>query len=496
MDRESEYIRARDVVGDRYELTALIGKGGMAEVWRADDRMVEREVAVKFLRPDTEDLRQLDTEDRLTELDALRGRFRREGRLLGTIRHPGIPELYGQGTHRGSPYLAMRLVEGVTLYEFLRQRQPLTLRVAAAVAVQIAEALACVHALPVVHRDLKPQNMMLSWEGSAALIDFGIAKPLGAGVTAYTRHGSTLGSRGYQAPEQILEREPTPYADIYSFGCVCYELFAGCPPFPASGDRGPIEQHLRDEPMPLCVHAGWIPGELDDLVLRMLAKEPQDRPDIGEVLSIVRCHAPSEGDPAPSPRLHPDPTLPFRAPDRARVNHDLTPDSSPGEMEAEWLDTAHVEEACAAAQKELDRGESGAAVRHLAGLAPRVRAEWGVRRPLVREVWWLAAEGLRRAGDYGGAAPLYTCLAEDMAKGEEAGQRAERAVLRLRAAECRLVLGQLNGASAALAEVVRTIETLPEEHARAVGRVREEVANELDRRRLDPPGQEPRTADG
>ena len=148
-------MKPGDVLEDRYQLEKLIGKGGMAEVWEARDLEVQRGVAVKFLRPD-QDPAGIEDEDAWFEnLTALRGRFRREGTLLGRLHHPGIPELFSQGSHGTDPYIVMRLIEGVSLHHFLERHNP-TVAVAAAIAAQAADALTHVHSLPVVHRDIKP----------------------------------------------------------------------------------------------------------------------------------------------------------------------------------------------------------------------------------------------------------------------------------------------------------------------------------------------------
>ncbi|MER7225958.1 serine/threonine-protein kinase [Streptomyces rubradiris] len=487
MDSGSQEFRAGEVVEGRYELAESIGKGGMAQVWRAADRETGLDVAVKFLRPDSEDLRQLDTLARQEELDVLRARFRRETMLLGRLDHPGIPELYGHGSHRGMPYMAMRHVPGVNLHKFLGEHGPLTLTVAAAVAAQVADALACAHTLPVVHRDLKPQNIMISDDGVAVLIDFGIAKPLGMGVTQYTRHGSTLGSRGYQAPEQILEKEPTTRTDVYCFGCVCYELFVGRPPFVADGTKGMVEQHLHDDPLPLAVHAAGIPGSLDDLVLRMLAKAPERRPTVEEVREVLAALTPRPGDPEPRPRLKRDPTAPFRLP-RERPIRRQPPAPSPSAPAAhdEWLDARAVEKLCDEAQREIHDGDPDHAVRRLEGLAERARDEWGSRRPLVRRVWELTAEGLRLAGECGPAARFYESIASELVHGDGPEERACRAVLRLRAAECRLAFGEIEEAIAAVEAAGHVAAGLPASLAARVEEVRREVDLDVTERLAGP----------
>ncbi|MEV7234109.1 serine/threonine-protein kinase [Streptomyces sp. NPDC051020] len=491
MDIEWQQVRSGEVLDGRYELRKSVGKGGMAAVWRAVDLGTGRSVAVKFLRPDTEDFQQFDTRERLAELKSLRGRFRREGALLGRLSHRGIPELFGQGTHYGMPYLVMRLVEGVTLHGFLAERGPLILPAAVAVAAQVADALACAHQLPVVHRDLKPQNIMLSREGIAVLIDFGIAKPLDAGATQYTRHGSTLGSRGYQAPEQILEKEPTTCTDVYALGCVCYKLCTGRAPFVADSTQLLNHQHLHDEPLPPGLHAAAIPDELDALVLRMLAKDPQDRPTVAEVRSTLQSWVPRPDDPGPRPRLDPDPTRPFRT----AVQEQPTRAPAPSRRDDEWLDVRDVERLCEAARRELHDGEPGAAVGRLAELAPRVRVEWGAKRPLVRDVWLLAAEGLRLLGDCGGAAGLYDGLGRELVCGDAPRDRAERAVLALRAAECRLAFGEISAALVVLDETKALAAALPAPQAAWVEQIRSEVELDVSERCAEPGSEQPGSAE-
>ncbi|MFF3497309.1 serine/threonine-protein kinase [Streptomyces sp. NPDC002795] len=487
MNMGSQEMRAGDVFAGRYELIEPIGKGGMAQVWRAKELPTGRDAAVKVLRPDSEDLEQLDTQEQLAELDMLRGRFRREATLLGRLRHPGIPELYGQGSHQGMPYLAMRLVTGLTLHKFLAEHAPLPLAVAAAVAAQVADALACAHTHPVVHRDLKPQNIMISDEGVGTLLDFGIAKPLESGATQYTRHGSTLGSRGYQAPEQILEKEPTALTDIYCFGCVCYELFAGRPPFVIDNEKGLIEQHLRATPLPPSLYAAGIPEVLDDLILRMLSKRPERRPAVGEVLDVVSSFTPRQGDPEPRPRLHPDPTAPFRLPAAAPAERPAAPPPSSSGYE-EWLDAREIEGLCEAAEGEIDAGVPDDAVRRIAGLAHRVRKEWGSRRPLVQRVWSLAAEGLRLAGDCGAAADLYRGIADGLVHGDGPEARAERGILRLRVAECRLAFGEIEAAIGVIEETGYLAARLPAPLGARVDVVLREVELDVTERLAEPGG--------
>ncbi|MFH8788910.1 serine/threonine-protein kinase [Streptomyces roseoverticillatus] len=489
MDADTYKPGAGDLIDGRYELKGSLGKGGMAHVWRAREVSGGREVAVKFLRHDSEALYCLDPHEREVELTVRNARFRREAGLLGTLDHPGITELYGSGSHQGVPYIAMRLVSGVSLRTYLDEHNPLPLAAAVAVAVQVAGALACAHTLPVVHRDLKPANIMIDDEGAVVLIDFGIAKPLRADATRYTAHGSTLGTRGYLAPEQLLELEPTPRTDVYCFGCIFYELLTGRPPFPLGADSGLTDKHLHEEPLPPSVYAAGIPEAIDDLVVRMLAKKPEQRPSVDEVLEVLAPFGPRPGDPEPRPRTRPDPTAPLRRPsDRVLRPRPalVAPPAASALVEEEWLDARTVERLCVQAESEIESGDPGEAADRLRGLTARVRKEWGEHRPLVRRVWQGAADGLRLAGDFGSAARLYRGIDDDLIHGDGPAERAERAVIRLRLAECRLAFGELEAAVSAVDTAGRTVAGLPPELGARVEDVRRTVDAQLTARLADP----------
>ncbi|WP_329598728.1 serine/threonine protein kinase [Streptomyces pseudovenezuelae] len=488
VDADTYRPSAGDLIDGRYELRDSLGKGGMAQVWRACEVSGGREVAVKFLRHDSEALYCLEPYEREAELAVGNARFRREAGLLGTLDHPGITELYGSGSHQGVPYIAMRLVNGVSLRTFLDEHNPLPLATAVAVAAQMAGALACAHTLPVVHRDLKPANIMIDDEGAVVLIDFGIAKPLRADATRYTAHGSTLGTRGYLAPEQLLELEPTARTDVYCFGCIFYELLTGRPPFPLGADSGLTDKHLHEKPLPPSVYAAGIPEPIEDLVVRMLAKKPEQRPAVGEVLTILAPFAPRPGAPGPSPCTHPDPTAPLRRP-QERTPRRPAPAPSPAESastEEEWLDQGAIDQLCTQAESEIASGEPGDAAAVLVGLTERVRSEWGERRPLVRRVWQGAADGLRLVGDFGTATRLYQAIGDDLIHGDGPAERAERAVIRLRLAECRLAFGELESAIRAVEAAGRTAAGLTPDLAARVEAVRVAVDTQLSARLADP----------
>lgn len=472
MEAGWEDVRAGELIDGRYELVDPTGKGAMAQIWRADDRKADRQVAVKFLRLDTEDLRQLDTREQEEEIAYRRLRIMREARLLAYLRHPNIPEQYDFGTHGGVPYLVMHHVAGINLRTFLKRYTPLTPTVAVSAAAQIAAAFVHAHERKVVHRDLKPENLMISERGVAFLIDFGISKQLGIESTL-TQPGSTLGTPGYQAPEQIQGEEATMATDVYSFCCVLYELLTGRPPFVASDRDGSVErQHLRTTPLRPGDLAAGIDNALDELVLRGLAKEPEQRPAIREILDVLDGFTPRPGDPAPRPQLPHDPTRPFRMPDERTAavrSPEREPASGTEDDEGEdWLDPDTVEALCSAAQRELEEGKPRDSVNELAELVPRVRQEWG-RNQLVRRVWELTAGGLWLVGNFRAAERLYDSIAKDLVRGNDPRERADRAVFGLRAARCRLESdGDTGAAINVVTEAGRIAAVLPEPYARQV----------------------------
>lgn len=478
-----EFTRG-EVVRGRYKLAESLGSGGMAAVWRAEDKRNGAWVAVKFMRPSREEMEALDTPEGRAVLGVLEGRFRREADLLGRLAHRGIPRLLDTGSYHTVPYIVMELVDGEQLGKY-RYLSSLSVAAAAAVGHQIADALAAAHRGDIVHRDLKPANVVIARSGVCALIDFGIAKPLGTNVTSYTRSGSTLGSTGYQAPEQLKGRAPTTRTDIYSLGCVFYRLFAGRPPFlivreaPLPCEDALREMHLCQIPDPVRKHLPHVPQAIDDLIARMLGKDPQDRPGIDEVLDILAPFLPREGDPAPQPRLDPDPTLPFRMPDG--VPQVVPPVAVAVAPSRSWLTVGEIDRMCAMVEAELaaddpdEPDDSDDAVRRLVDCAPRARAELGFRNARVVRIWGLAAEGLRLLGECGRAAEFYRDLLDDSSDARTPAALADRTRWALRFAECRLFFYEIAGAVEALREAAPVIARLPVDLAAPVREARSEL---------------------
>ncbi|MGW1541385.1 hypothetical protein ACWCPM_14305 [Streptomyces sp. NPDC002309] len=241
------------------------------------------------------------------------------------------------------------------------------------------------------------------------------------------------------------------------------------------------DMHLKAEPLAPSLHGAGVPPELDELILRMLAKSPQERPDAGEALEAFRPLAPRSGDPAPRPRLVPDPTAPFRSPRTSSARP-----ARPAPEAEEWLDPSDVADLCDAASREIEENAPAEAVGRLAELASRVRAEWGVRRPVVARVWRIAAEGLRLAGECGDAAKLYDGLAGELEPGDGENAVAARAVARLRAAECRLAFGEIDAALRVITDCLSLAGELPAQLAKRITDVCSEVTVDVEERCADP----------
>ncbi|MEU1995506.1 serine/threonine-protein kinase [Nocardia gamkensis] len=472
-------IRAGALVGFRFRLELPIGKGGVAEVWRAHDVESDRTVAVKFLRPSEEIAEAVDTRWRDDELQVVYARFEREAKLLGAMNHRAIPALVHHGNYRGTPYLVMQFIDGVSLREYLDRWRPLPEGHAVTIAVEVAGALDAAHQKPVVHRDLKPQNIVIGDDGRVFLLDFGIALPLTSGTTRYTLQGGTLGSPGYQAPEQIREDPVEPRTDSYPLGCILFEMITGRTPFLAGDSRGLAGQHLDCAPPSLAEYVPHVPPEIDGLVHRMLAKQPYERPDMAEIIEVLAPFLPApESAPVPAPRPTPDPTRWYRSPTGAVASAVPSAASRP-RPSSTWLKRSDVRELCADAEQELAAGNPGAALAALAASADAIRKQWGPRREEARRARFLAAEGLRVQGECGRAEDLYRQIADDLDGGATVEDLVAVAICTLRAAECGLAFGNSDPALSALGELDATIAVLPAERAGEVRAVWSELVTNL-----------------
>ncbi|MFD0205807.1 MULTISPECIES: serine/threonine-protein kinase [Saccharothrix] len=249
-----------EVVDGRYALGSLFGSGGMAEVYRAVDTRLDRDVAIKFF------LGQASGEDRI--------RLDREAEVLGSLRCPGLVEVYGTGSFRGRPYFVMQPVEGGTLRR--RMRGAMSPAVVAAIGAQVAGVLAHVHANDVVHRDVKPSNILLDTAGRRAyLADFGLA--LQAQVTRVTKSGILVGTAGYLAPEQVRGGDVLPAADVYALGLVLLECLTGRPEYPGGDTEAALARLHREPRIPANLPDPWT-----DVLTAMTATDPAKRPSAAE----------------------------------------------------------------------------------------------------------------------------------------------------------------------------------------------------------------------
>ncbi|MEJ7842241.1 MAG: protein kinase, partial [Rubrobacter sp.] len=251
-------------INGRYVTSELLGGGGMAQVFLARDEVLERDVAIKVLRG------QYAEDEEFVE------RFRREALGVASLSHPNIVQVYDRGVSEdGRYYIAMEYVPGGTLKDRIVRNGPLSPDTASSVAVQIADALGAAHERGLIHRDVKPQNVLVTASGDVKVADFGIARAAAADVISRT--SAVLGTARYMSPEQAMGQEVGPPSDLYSLGVVLYEMLTGEVPFEADTPVAVSMKHVNEPPRPPREIRGEIPEELDAVVLKLLAKDPGAR---------------------------------------------------------------------------------------------------------------------------------------------------------------------------------------------------------------------------
>jgi serine/threonine-protein kinase len=252
------------VIGGRYRVGDLLGRGGMGSVWRGHDLRLDRAVAIKELAGPW-----------LSDPTAAQ-RFDREARTAARLLHPNIVSVYDVGVHEQTPYIVMELIEGATVAQLLATG-PMPVDTVVAIAAQTCDGLVAAHRAGVVHRDVKPANLMLTGTGVLKICDFGIAQALAGAIDKEAVGGEVLGSSRYMAPEQFHDGHVDARADLYGLGCTMYAMLTGAPPF--QGNVGEVvRQQLHEAPVPLREHRADVPAPLESLAMSLLAKDPEDRP--------------------------------------------------------------------------------------------------------------------------------------------------------------------------------------------------------------------------
>src|ERR671928_993880 len=252
------------ILNNRYELEQKIGEGGMARVYRGRDTRLNRQVAVKVLHShyagDTGFLQ----------------RFHHEAQAAANLRHPNVVDVYDVGQDGDIHYIVMEYVEGSDLKALIRQHGALPIERAVQIAEDVARALEAAHRIGLVHRDVKPQNIIVGSGGQVKITDFGIAKSNLS--TAMTETGVTFGTADYISPEQARGQPATPQSDIYSLGVTLYEMLTGRLPFSGDSSIAVAMQHVSADPPPPRMYNPRIPPQLESLVLRVLSKDADGRP--------------------------------------------------------------------------------------------------------------------------------------------------------------------------------------------------------------------------
>jgi serine/threonine-protein kinase len=257
--------RLQAALADRYRVDRELGAGGMATVFLAQDLKHDREVAIKVLHPDLSESMGAE-------------RFDREIRVAAKLQHPHILSLYDSGSASGLLYYVMPFVMGESLRDRLNREKILPLEDSIQITLEVADALGYAHAMGIIHRDIKPENIMLSG-GHALVADFGIARAMSSVDGAkLTQAGVAIGTPMYMSPEQAVGDEVGPTADLYSLGCVLYEMLAGTPPFTGPTARAIMARHAMDPVPGLQVLRETVPDEVEDAVFAALNKQPADRP--------------------------------------------------------------------------------------------------------------------------------------------------------------------------------------------------------------------------
>ncbi|MFF3446239.1 serine/threonine-protein kinase [Streptomyces sp. NPDC002667] len=281
------------LIAGRYRLQTTLGRGAMGEVWRAHDEMIGRSVAVKLLLSQDAD-------------PTAAARFRLEAQTAGLLNHRHVVGVLDFGAYDNRLFLVMELVEGDSLAGVLTSAGTLPADRVARIAAEAAAGLAAAHQQGIVHRDIKPGNLLLDAEGSVKIGDFGIARFMDDPAGGLTATGQIVGTSLYLAPERALGKTAGPPSDMYSLGCVLYQLLTGRPPFQASSPVAVLHQHLDSTPTPPRELGADLPPAFENYLLGLLAKQPEDRPTALQAAAWYSSGA-WQGRPEPLPAAMPEP---------------------------------------------------------------------------------------------------------------------------------------------------------------------------------------------
>ena len=316
--------RPRRVLADRYEVEQLLGQGGMARVFRGKDRVLNRTVAVKVLSP------QFASDDQFV------ARFRREAQAAAALNHPNIVSVYDTGDQGDVHYIVMEYVEGRTLRDVIRQEGPILPERASEIGQAVARALSSAHEAGLVHRDIKPGNIMLTREGEVKVMDFGIART-STGDTL-TQTAAVLGTASYLSPEQAQGTTVDARSDIYSLGCVLYEMLTGRAPFTGDSPVAIAYKHVREDPVPPGRLNPDVPSSLDAVVMKAMAKNPDNRYQTADELRQDLERASAGLPTVATPLLLADPTeVVTHQPEGTAVMTGVPPDQEPERKRRWWI---------------------------------------------------------------------------------------------------------------------------------------------------------------
>jgi hypothetical protein len=409
----------RQLSDGRYELASPLARGGMGEIWLGRDIKLDREIAVKFIRiphgvPEQEHVR----------------RFVREARITARLEHPGVPAVYDVGTDiDGRPFLVMQRVHGISVADLIAEQGPLPIGWTAAIAAQVGAVLIAAHAASLVHRDLKPGNLMLQPDGCVKVLDFGLAvAPTLADFSRITLTGEPVGTPAYMAPEQVEANLSEPATDLYALGCTIHEMLTGDHVFTGSTAYSVMTQQVQERPPRLRSMRPDVPADLEKLVLDLLKKRPEDRPADAE--QVYRRLLPFATELGPLPGAlaaadTPRPVALYAELVGRTWRTDDVPVSAEPIREPTHPETALTREELAKARGDARRlvresrfGQAAEILGEAEGLS---RQAFGDTDKDVLRIRYDLATALFEGGDYRRAAPVYRALVADLTTGGRGG---------------------------------------------------------------------------